>query len=174
LLSSRLLRQKLIEVPAVSESFHVRIAKAEHVFCAAHFITIGDHCERLHGHNYHVAAEVQGPLDENKLVVDFLWLRTKLAALAAELDHFVLLPTEHPSLCVEEQAGEVTATLGDRRWVFPRGDCRLLPLANTTVELLAAYLGRRLGESLVESGVRLERLRLELDECDGQIAVWER
>ncbi len=42
----------------MSESLQVRIAKAEHVFSAAHFITFAGHCERLHGHNYHVAAEV--------------------------------------------------------------------------------------------------------------------
>ena len=44
----------------LSESFRVRIAKAEHVFSAAHFITIGGMCERLHGHNYHVVAEFAG------------------------------------------------------------------------------------------------------------------
>ena len=50
---------------SMSESFSVRIAKAEHVFSAAHFITFGGQCERLHGHNYHVAAEIVGPLDED-------------------------------------------------------------------------------------------------------------
>jgi len=157
----------------MSESFHVRVTKSEHVFCAAHFITIGDDCERLHGHNYHVAAEVHGPLDENRLVVDFLLVRDMLREIVAELDHYVLLPAEHPRLRVEESGQEVTATLAERRWVFPRGDCRLLPVANTTAELLAAYLGRRLAARLAEAGIQPTRLRLELDECDGQIAVWE-
>jgi 6-pyruvoyltetrahydropterin/6-carboxytetrahydropterin synthase len=149
------------------------VAKSELTFSAAHFITIGDHCERLHGHNYHVAAEVSGPLDENQLVVDFLFVRDKLRALVSELDHFVLLPTEHPQLTVADDAGEIVATLHDRRWVFPRGDCRLLPLANTTAELLAAYLGRQLKAELAAVGFLPTRLRLEVDECDGQIAIWE-
>ena len=157
----------------MSESFHVRVAKSEHVFCAAHFITIGPHCERLHGHNYHLAAEIYGPLDDNHLIIDFLLVRDKLRALAAELDHYVLLPTEHAQLRVVEDGSQVTATLAERRWVFPRGDCRLLPIANTTAELLAAYLGRRLIDDLAAAGIRPARLRLELDECDGQIAVWE-
>ena len=38
----------------------------------------------------------------------------------------------------------MTATFADRRWVFPSGDCRLLPVANTTAELLAAYIGEPL------------------------------
>jgi 6-pyruvoyltetrahydropterin/6-carboxytetrahydropterin synthase len=158
----------------VSELFHVRVAKSEHVFSAAHFITIGDHCERLHGHNYHVAVEVEGPLDENQLVVDFLLLRGALRALAAELDHCMLLPTLHPRLRVETTGEEVHASFGDRRWTFPIGDCRLLPVANTTAEQLAAYLGGRLADALAEAGVRPARVRLEVDECDGQIGVWQR
>ena len=158
---------------AVPESFHVRIAKSEHLFSAAHFITIGDHCERLHGHNYRVATEVYGPLDRDHLVVDFLLVREKLREIIGELDHFMLLPTDHPRLKVVEQDNEIAATFGDRRWTFPRGDCRLLPVANTTAELLAAWIGKRLAESLSAAGIRPGRLRIELDECDGQIAVWE-
>jgi 6-pyruvoyltetrahydropterin/6-carboxytetrahydropterin synthase len=158
----------------VPDSFHVRVAKSEHVFCAAHFITIGDHCERLHGHNYHLAAEVHGGLNEDGLVVDFIFVRDWLRTLAAELDHYVLLPTDSPKLKVTQDAGEVVAALSDRRWTFPRGDCRLLPVENTTAELLAAYLGNRLSEALKEAHVTFTRLRIELDECDGQIAVWER
>jgi 6-pyruvoyltetrahydropterin/6-carboxytetrahydropterin synthase len=156
------------------ESYHVRIEKAEHVFSAAHFITFGLSCERLHGHNYRVAAEFHGPLDENHLVIDFLLVRAKLRDIVSQLDHYVLLPTEHPQLKVDDNGREVVATLGDRRWVFPSGDCRLLPVANTTAELLAAHIGRQLIATLDEAAATLERIRIEVDECDGQIAVWER
>ena len=157
----------------MSESFRVRIAKAEHVFSAGHFITFADQCERLHGHNYHVAAEVDGPLDEDQLVIDFLLLRAKLGAIIAELDHYVMLPTEHPQIRVEDDGHEVTAVFADRRWVLPSGDCRLLPLANTTAELVAQYIGQRLLAELQGSGAEVSRLRLEVDECDGQVAAWE-
>jgi 6-pyruvoyltetrahydropterin/6-carboxytetrahydropterin synthase len=156
----------------VSESFHVRIAKAEHVFSAAHFITFDSGCERLHGHNYHVAAEVDGSLDENHLVVDFLLVRAKLREIALELDHYVLLPTRHPQIRVVDSGREVTATFDDRRWLFPSGDCRLLPVENTTSELLAKYIGQRLIELLGEPAAKIERLRIEVDECDGQVGVW--
>ncbi|MEX2306536.1 MAG: 6-pyruvoyl tetrahydropterin synthase family protein [Pirellulales bacterium] len=158
----------------MSDRFHVRIAKAEHVFSAAHFITFGGQCERLHGHNYHVAAELQGPLDENHLVIDFLVVREKLREITAALDHYVLLPTQHPRLRVEEAGQEVTVTFALRRWVFPSGDCRLLPVANTTAELLARYIGQQLLAALGDQAVKIECLRVELDECDGQIAVWQR
>jgi 6-pyruvoyltetrahydropterin/6-carboxytetrahydropterin synthase len=158
----------------VSESFSVRIAKLEHVFSAAHFITFDGHCERVHGHNYHVAAEVDGPLDASGLVVDFLTLKAQLRDILQELDHYVLLPTEHPQIRVSQSAGEVTATFADRRWVFPAGDCRLLPLANTTAELLARHIGQSLLAALQTLlGFVPARLRVELDECDGQLGIYE-
>jgi 6-pyruvoyltetrahydropterin/6-carboxytetrahydropterin synthase len=157
----------------MSESFHVRIAKAEHIFSAGHFITFGGQCERLHGHNYHVAAEVRGPLDANHLVIDFLLVRDKLREIMLALDHFMLLPTKHPEIRVTDDGREVTATFGDRRWVFPSGDCQLLPLANTTAELLAAYIGGQLQVALEKAGAKPQRLQVEVDECDGQVGVWK-
>jgi 6-pyruvoyltetrahydropterin/6-carboxytetrahydropterin synthase len=157
----------------LSESFHVRIAKAEHVFSAGHFITFGGICERLHGHNYHVAAEISGPLDENQLVIDFLLVRAKLLEITTWLDHYMLLPMDHPQIRVEESNGEVTARFADRRWVFPSGDCRLLPVANTTSEMLAAYIGGRLLSALGDASQKISHIRVELDECDGQIGIWQ-
>jgi 6-pyruvoyltetrahydropterin/6-carboxytetrahydropterin synthase len=156
----------------MSESFHVRIAKAEHVFSAGHFITFGGHCERLHGHNYHVAAEVRGPLDANHLVIDFLLVRDKLREIVLTLDHYMLLPASHPDIRVADDGREVTATFGDRRWVFPSGDCRILPVPNTTSEMLARYIGGQLQGALQQAGAKPESLQVEVDECDGQVGVW--
>ena len=159
----------------MTEHYHVRVTKDYLVFSAAHFITYnGNICERLHGHNYRVAAEVFGPLDENQYVVDFIALRDSLCAIVAELDHRMLLPTGHPLIRVEAGEQAVEVTFEDRRWVFPREDCVLLPVSNTTTELLARYLGRRLLKKLeTEAGIQPARLRIEVDECFGQFAVCE-
>lgn len=156
------------------ENYSVRIAKAEHVFSAAHFITYAGQCERLHGHNYRVAAEIHGMLDDDQLVVDFLAVREALREIVASLDHFTLLPTEHPTMLVRTEGDSVKVKFESRHWQFPSGDCRLLPVANTTAELLAAYIGHAL-KNLLESRCGLEEphLRVELDECEGQLAVWE-
>ena len=76
------------------ESYHIRLAKEQFVFCSAHFITFaGNVCEPLHGHNYRVAADIHGPLDENHYVVDFIAARDAMAGLITrEIDHYVLLP----------------------------------------------------------------------------------
>ncbi len=159
----------------MSETYHVRVEKDYLVFSAAHFITFdGNVCERLHGHNYRVAAEVEGPLDENHYVLDFLALRDAMRSIVVELDHYMLLPTGHPTIRVEANDKSVEVTFQDRRWVFPRGDCKLLPVPNTTTELLARYIGRRLLDDLTaRTGTRPDIVRIELDECFGQLAKCE-
>ena len=159
----------------MTENYHVRITKDYLVFSAAHFITFnGDVCERLHGHNYRVAAEVFGPLDKNQYVIDFLALRDALKEIVDELDHRTLLPTEHPLIQVVAGESSVVARFEDRRWEFPRDDCILLPLANTTAELLARWIGRRLLNKLFQrTGLRPDRMIIEVDECEGQIGVWD-
>src|SRR5687768_8344081 len=161
----------------MAEHFHVRVAKEVHVFSAAHFITFnGDVCERLHGHNYRVSVEVHGPLDENHYVVDFIALRDELKKITDALDHHMLLPTAHPLIRVNSLGTEVEAvfTPDGRRWVFPAGDCRLLPLANTTAELLAQYIGGQLRDALVaRTGAAISRLSVEVDENHGQWGMCE-
>jgi len=157
--------------------FRVRLEKEQHVFSAAHFITFaGDVCERLHGHNYRVAVEVSGPLDDNHYVVDFIALRDELKKLTDELDHRMLLPTSHPLIRVTASDKEVEAVFlpDGRRWLFPRGDCALLPLSNTTAELIAQHLGERLLAALAERlGFRPTRIEVAVDENCGQWGVWE-
>jgi len=156
------------------ETFAVRLEKEQLVFSAAHFITFaGNVCERLHGHNWGVAAEVVGPLDENHYVVDFIALRDTLQKLVGELDHRMLLPTGHPHIKVVVQGDEVEARFEERRWVFPCGDCILLPIPNTTAELLAKYLGQRLLAALLETyQFQPVRLTVEIDENHGQWGRW--
>ncbi len=160
----------------MKETYHIRIEKPHLVFSAAHFITFdGDVCERLHGHNYHVTAELHGPLDENHYVADFIAVRDALQTIVAALDHRMLLPTKHQTIHVIEQEREIVVSHGERRWVFPKEDCVLLPVANTTAELLARYLGEQLLEALRQRlGFSPQKIQIAVDECDGQWGVCER
>jgi 6-pyruvoyltetrahydropterin/6-carboxytetrahydropterin synthase len=153
----------------------VRMRKAVHVFSAGHFITLSDTlCEPIHGHNWTVAAEVEGPMDAHGMVVDFILLRDLLTEILAELDHRMLLPTGNPLIAVETADGEVTARFGGRRWVFPADECVLLPMVNTTAEMLARWIGLRLTAAFSAAGrPAAGTLRIEVDECLGQSAVWE-
>ena len=132
-----------------AESWSVRVTKDTLVFSAAHFITFNRNvCERIHGHNWRVEAEIEGPLDENHYVFDFIALRDGLQALVHELDHRVLLPDRHSMIqvVISDDEQEVTARFENRRWVFPREDCLILPIENTTAELIARWIGMLLIE----------------------------
>ena len=156
----------------MQNSYRVRLAKDDFTFCAAHFITYaGNICEPLHGHNYRVSAEVAGPLDTNQYVVDFIAARDALAKITSALDHRVLLPTDHPTIHVVTDGDEVTATFEERRWVFPKTECVLLPVTNTTAELLARYIGDKFLVALAEQGFTPASLEVAVDECQGQQGV---
>jgi 6-pyruvoyltetrahydropterin/6-carboxytetrahydropterin synthase len=156
-------------------TFHIRLASDDLAFCAGHFLVFeGGQCERLHGHSFRVAAEVFGPLDANQYVVDFVAAQNALKAIVAELDHRMLLPTKHPAIGLSSRSGEIEATFAGRRWIFPEGDCLLLPIANTTTELLAQHVAERFWTALIAlGGGSPERVRVEIGEGCGASAVCE-
>jgi 6-pyruvoyltetrahydropterin/6-carboxytetrahydropterin synthase len=154
--------------------FRVSVTKDYLVFASAHFVTFAGHrCEGLHGHNYRAQVTVEGALDENWLVFDFVVLKRIMRRLCEEIDHKVLLPLENPRLQVAEVGETVTVAYeGKPRYVFPRVDCALLPVPNTTVEMLAALLTDRLRRELETRGARgLTAIEMEIEENYGQSAV---
>jgi 6-pyruvoyltetrahydropterin/6-carboxytetrahydropterin synthase len=157
------------------ERFTVRVTKDYLVFCSGHFISYeGDKCERLHGHNYRAAVEVEGTLDENFYVFDFIALKARTKAITDELDHRMMLPTRNRVITLEELPRSVRVRYKDREWVFPRDDCVLLPIENTTAELLARYIGERLRDDLRMAYRYVPAvLRVEVEESFGQSATYE-
>ena len=158
-----------------ADRYTVRVSKDYLVFCAGHFITYdGHHCERLHGHNYRVAVEVDAPLDANHYAFDFIALRDRTREITDELDHRMMLPTKNRVILLEETPRSYRVRYKDREWVFPREDCVLLPIENTTAELLARYIGQRLRDDLRKQyGFEPAVLRVEVEENIGQAATWE-
>ncbi len=159
----------------MAERDTVRVTKDYLTFCSGHFISYEGHrCERLHGHNYRVGVEVEGRLDQNFYVFDFIALKSATKKITDELDHYMLLPTCNPVIHVQERGQEVHAVYKDRQWIFPRGDCVLLPIENTTAELLARYIARRLLADLAQTHrFTPEVIRVQVEEGPGQLAIYE-
>ncbi|HET7599379.1 MAG TPA: 6-carboxytetrahydropterin synthase [Gemmatimonadales bacterium] len=157
-------------------AFRVEVSKDYLVFASAHFITFRGHqCESLHGHNYRVGVAVEGSVDDECLfVLDFSVLKRIVRRLVDEIDHKVLLPTLNPKLSYHEEDGMLRVDyFGKPTYVFPRGDCALLPIRNSTAEMLAEYLGTAVREQLARDGYRhLTRLELEVEENFGQSATY--
>ena len=156
--------------------FRVQVSKDYLVFASAHFITFRGHqCETLHGHNYRVGVAVEGALDDEAFfVLDFSVLKQITRRFVDEIDHKVLLPTENPKLAYHEDGDRVRVDyFGEPAYTFPRRDCALLPIQNSTAELLAQYLGTRVRAELIRSGyAHLTLLELEVEENYGQSATY--
>jgi 6-pyruvoyltetrahydropterin/6-carboxytetrahydropterin synthase len=156
------------------ERFEIHVSKEQMGFCAGHFITYaGGQCERLHGHNYRTAVDVAGSLDENHYVFDFIALKKIAQSITDQLDHRMLLPLKSELIRVEMQDANVRVRHGDREWSFPKGDCVLLPVENTTAELLARHIGQQLLTEMARVRFSPELLRVEVEESLEQSARWE-
>src|ERR671920_1636422 len=163
------------EGSAVSSSFRVQVSKDYLVFASAHFITFRGHqCETLHGHNYRVGVAVEGSVDaEAFFVLDFSILKQIARRFVDEIDHKVLLPTQNPKLAYHEDGDRLRVDyFGEPTYVFPRRDCALLPIQNSTAEMLAQYLGAQVRQELSARGyTHLTSLELEVEENYGQSAT---
>ena len=155
--------------------FRVSVNKDYLVFASAHFITFAGHrCEGLHGHNYRASVTIEGRLNEEAwFVFDFVELKRIMRKLCDEIDHLVLLPLQSDRVQVTEDGENVLVAVDGRpRYVFPRRDCALLPIPNTTVEMLAEMLIDRLRAALKDSGATgLTAIEMEVEENFGQSAT---
>jgi len=160
------------------ESYKVTVTKDYIVFASAHFITFAGHrCEGLHGHNYRATVTVEGDLDPDAwFVFDFVVLKKIMKQLCDEIDHVVLLPTESERVTVQIEDDTVRVSVdGKPRYVFPKKDCALLPIPNTTVEMLAKLLSARLKTEMDRQGAtRVSAIEMEVEENFGQAAVYRR
>ena len=160
----------------MQSSFRVAVSKDYLVFASAHFITFRGHqCESLHGHNYRVGVMVEGAVDDECLfVLDFSILKKIVRRIVDEIDHKVLLPTRNPKLAYRHEGDMVHVDyFGKPTYVFPKGDCALLPIQNSTAEMLAEYIAVHVRNELMQDGyTHLSQLEIEVEENFGQSATY--
>jgi 6-pyruvoyltetrahydropterin/6-carboxytetrahydropterin synthase len=153
--------------------YRMVLAKEDFKFSSAHFTLFPDHrTELLHGHNYRVRVELTGgELDGCGLLVDIEALKRSIRALCAALDSRTLIPGESDRLRWEAREGGVEVWFEERVYRFPARDVLVLPLANTTIELLARRIWEELAPPLAGSG--LDRLAVSVEESAGQLCWYE-
>jgi 6-pyruvoyltetrahydropterin/6-carboxytetrahydropterin synthase len=154
----------------LSGQFKVRVENIQ--FDAAHFVTFGDSsCEPLHGHSYAVAAEIEGDLNTDSLVVDFTLIKALLRGFSKELDHRFILQLQSRKLeIVSDDSGWRIRTPTGAGYVFPKQDVAALPIDNSSAERLSEWFSGRLVDALQEKGARLRRITVEVSEGPGQMA----
>ena len=93
--------------------------------------------------------------------------------ISDELDHRMMLPTKSKTIKVEMAGEQVNVSFEKKRWSFPLDDCVLLPIENTTAELLAKYIADRVRKSLLtECRFTPTTLSVEVEESHGQSAIY--
>lgn len=153
--------------------YTLTLAKEDFKFSSAHFTLFSaDEAELLHGHNYQVGVEFEGPkLDEEGLLISFVDTKKAIRALCEELDTQVLIPQNSPHLSFGYENGHIDIRFRDRVYRMPESDVLLLPEVNTSIEVLARYIWHRLTAVLDLS--LLERFGVRVSETAGQ-SCWYR
>lgn len=157
--------------PTLARTFTIRVEKEHLKFSAAHFLIFDDGtAERLHGHNYRVAVELEAAALAHGVIVDFRLVKDLLAGILAPLDERFLVPGRHPSLRCEHSGDEITVRFGRRRYVVPADEVVVLPLANTSSECLAEHIATELLTGLRRAvpAARWSRIEVGVEETSGQ------
>jgi 6-pyruvoyltetrahydropterin/6-carboxytetrahydropterin synthase len=75
----------------------------------------------------------------------------------------------HAEILLDPQETEVVVRFRQKRWIFPKEDCMLLPIVNTTAEEIAGWIAGQIREKLYpEVGARLTSIEVGVDENNGQ------
>jgi 6-pyruvoyl tetrahydropterin synthase/QueD family protein len=144
-------------------------------FSAAHFITFGGKCERLHGHNYGVLVEIEGDLGKDNLVFDFTILKRLTREICRRLNHHFLLPMHNPHLQLHLEGDAWEIRFQEKRYLFPRVDVIELPIDNSTSERIAEYICSELLTALAEyDTAHLHMIMVGVEESATQIAYYKR
>lgn len=157
-------------------AYRIHISRDNLMFAAGHFASYdGGKVEPLHGHNYRLGVTLEGPIEENAYVFNFVTLKRIMKRLVDELDHRMLLARTNAliEIAPEPDGGVIVRTQG--RWYrFPQEDVVILDLPNTTVEMIAQHLCARLHQELAarDDAAHLTAIEIALEESFGQTAFY--
>lgn len=157
----------------MSDMYRIEVKKENLSFSAAHFISFGGKCERLHGHNYEVSVRMEGTLTSDRYVFDFVVLKKLLSAVCLPLDHRFLLPEKNSHIDFQKRDKEWEIRYGQRRYIMPEEDVLVLPLDNITAERLAEYICNQLTDSLKDYETdNLSSVEVGVAEAPGQTGYY--
>ena len=153
----------------------ITLAKEYFKFSIAHFtIFSATERERLHGHNYTVAAELDTRVGDNGLADNYRDYKQLLKQVCQNLDEYLLLPEHSPHLNIETAANDYIVRFNQETLTFPIRDTKILPVRNITVEELSRYLLQQVLDRLsATSQSSIRRLKLFVSSGPGQSGASE-
>jgi len=151
--------------------FSIEVAKDYFNFASAHFLIFANgKREPLHGHNYQVSVAVEGELDRAGVLLDFITFKPLVKQVCDDLDHRTLIQKGSSLLKIRREPERVEILYKDQRIILPRRDVILLPLINTSTELLAEYIADKIRRRTRREfpGARLRLIEVGVEETRGQ------
>ena len=155
--------------------FSIEVAKDYFNFASAHFLIFANgRREPLHGHNYQVSIGMEGEIDRAGVLLDFITFKPLVKQVCDDLDHRTLIQTRSPAITVEQRDREVQIIYKKQRMLLPRGDVILLPLINTSTELLAEHSRSRSGAGFDKnsSAANITSMEVCVEEARGQRGIY--
>jgi 6-pyruvoyltetrahydropterin/6-carboxytetrahydropterin synthase len=131
----------------------VKVSRIGESFSATHFLPWHEKCSHLHGHNWDVDVTIEGSLSFNGIVVDFSQIKSLLSNILKELDHKILIPMKNKNIVVANNDNSIAVSAkrvcGDLEVIGVLEEFAMLPIENTTAEILAEYIRSELKRSIV-------------------------
>jgi 6-pyruvoyltetrahydropterin/6-carboxytetrahydropterin synthase len=148
-------------------TFSIEVAKDYFNFASAHFLIFVMVNENLHG-NYQVSVKMEGePI--RRCSTGFI-PSPIVKQVCDALDHRTMIQTASPVLKVRRRAKEVEVVYRKQRILLPRSDVILLPLANTSTELLAEHVAGKIRRQvrLKFPKTRIRSMEVGVEEARGR------
>ena len=155
--------------------FSIEVAKDYFNFASAHFLIFANgRREPLHGHNYQVSVAMEGELDHSGVVLDFIAFKPVVKQICDDLDHRTLIQTKSPIIKVRQRARAVEIVYKKQRILLPRSDVILLPLVNTSTELLAEHVARQIQRRVRQQfpATKITFMEVGVEEARGQRGIY--
>jgi 6-pyruvoyltetrahydropterin/6-carboxytetrahydropterin synthase len=164
----------LSNLPLMSRRFSIEVAKDYFNFASAHFLIFANgRREPLHGHNYQVSVAMEGELDRTGVVLDFIAFKPLVKQVCDALDHRTLIQAESPAIRLRKNEQQVEILYKEQKLLLPRRDVILLPIVNTSTELLAEYIAEQIKRKVRRNfPAAIRHMEVTVEEARGQRGIF--
>jgi 6-pyruvoyltetrahydropterin/6-carboxytetrahydropterin synthase len=105
--------------------------------------------------------------------LDFITFKPLVKQVCDTLDHRTLIQANSSAITVRKNARQVEILYKKQKLILPRGDVILLPIANTSTELLAEYLAAQIKRKVRQNfPATIRYMEVAVEEARGQRGIF--
>jgi 6-pyruvoyltetrahydropterin/6-carboxytetrahydropterin synthase len=117
---------------------------------------------------------MEGELDRAGVVLDFISFKPLVKRICDSLDHRTMIQGNSPELSVQRRAKEIEVRYKAQKIILPKSDVILLPLLNTSTELLAEHVAKLIRRQVKANfrGAKIRVIEVGVEEARGQRGIY--